>query len=188
MKWSSHIGKTYYSGLLTTIFCASCARQHHHQKHSHLTFQPFPLLKNIFEKQRIQRTKPLSIATMNGETSVTDRSMCSEIECTNPCTRLKNSWIPMCDDCFVQGGYLNYPDDHQEQKSKERFPEMHRGLKKCPCRRCHHSQLIIVYGTHSNTTFSFYNSLLFLFPSFETSCSIYHSILISFFHSYNFHR
>ena len=49
----------------------------------------------------------------------------------------------MCEDCFVQGGCENYPD--QEMKSNERFPEKHRGLKKCPSRRCHHSQLIIVY-------------------------------------------
>ena len=101
---------------------------------------------------------------MKRKTRYSGKSSCSERSCTKPCTRLKDAWIPLCDDCFVQGGYENYPDQKNKFRIKEtRFPNKHRGLEKCPNftqnRGCNDSQLIIVYGTHH---FSLLSSSFFL--------------------------
>ena len=92
---------------------------------------------------------------MKRKTRYSGKSSCSERSCTKPCTRLKDAWRPVCDECFVQGGYENYPDQKNKYRIKEtRFPNKHRGLEKCPNftqnRGCNDSQLIIVYG---NTRF-----------------------------------
>ena len=105
----------------------------------------------------------------SGKSSCNERT--SEGKCTKPCTRLKDAWIPLCDDCFIQGGYENYPDHKKFRIKENRFPNKHRGLEKCPNftqnRGCTDSQLIIVYGTQH-----FYYLFLFLLVPFFPSKTV----------------